>query len=282
LLGKRLTGFLSWHLNRCRIHDPRILQLVVRDIREHAPDHVALTGDLINIALPAEYRNARRWIEDFGGPEWISLVPGNHDAYVPMDWDGALAAWAGYFQGEPRRAPDADSFLAANFPFIRFRRNVAIIGVSTAIPTWPGMASGRLGTQQLARLETILRETRERGFYRVLLLHHPPLAGLAPPRKSLHDSAGLVRLLEGEGAELVLYGHNHRHQHSSIASSYGKAHLIGVPSASQTLYKGATAAWNLFAIRREDKAWLADMTTRCFDPASRRMVTQATQTLTHA
>ncbi|MDP9138498.1 MAG: metallophosphoesterase [Pseudomonadota bacterium] len=281
LMGKRLTGFLSWRLKRAKIHDPRILELVVHDIRQHAPDHVALTGDLINIALAAEYQNARRWIGGFGSPDWISLVPGNHDAYVAMDWPGAFALWSEYFTGEARLSPDPGQTLASRFPYVRFRRNVAIIGASTAVPTWPGMATGVLGEPQLARLEVALRQARERGFYRVLLIHHPPLAGLAPPRKSLLDGADLVRVLEREGAELVLYGHNHRHQQTSLAGRHGTVHLIGVPSASQNLYNDATAAWNLFFIRREDKAWIADRTTRSFDPQANCMVTLSTQTLTH-
>lgn len=281
LIGKRITGFLSWHLKRWRIHDPHVLDLVVRDIKGHAPDHVALTGDLINIALAAEYRNARRWLGEFGGPDWISIVPGNHDAYVAMEWQQAFAQWADHFTGEGRPSAVTDASLASRFPFVRYRRNVALIGVSTAIPTWPGMATGLIGQPQLARLDALLRQTRERGFYRVLLLHHPPLDGLAPPRKSLLDSAPLLRLLEGEGAELVLYGHNHRHQQSSLAGRHGRVHIVGIPSASQNLYNGATAAWNLFTIRREDKTWLADMTTRCFDPETDGMTTMSAQTLTY-
>ncbi len=181
---------------------------------------------------------------------------------------------------DARPATDTLASLAARFPYIRFRRNVAIIGVSTAVPTAPGTASGMLGKAQLTRLEAALKQTRERGFYRVLLLHHPPLAGLAPRRKSLHDSPALLHVLEGEGAELVLYGHNHRHQQASLDGSHGKVHIVGVPSASQTLCHEATAAWNLFAIRREDKAWITEMTTRCFDPEANSMMIRSRQTLT--
>jgi 3',5'-cyclic AMP phosphodiesterase CpdA len=280
-VGKRLTGFLSWHLKRRKIHDPRILEIVVRDIKASAPDHVAVTGDLINISLAAEYRNAQRWLGEFGGPDWISVVPGNHDAYMPMDWEEAFGLWADYFAGEVRLPADRGACLASRFPYLRFRRNIAIIGASTAVPTSPGMATGLLGEPQIARLNAALRQTRERGFYRVLLLHHPPLEGLAPRRKSLLDGAGLLSVLEGEGAELVLYGHNHRHQQSCIDGLHGKVHIIGVPSASQGLHNGATAAWNLFAIRREEKTWFAEMTTRCFDPVANSMATGSTQTLTY-
>jgi 3',5'-cyclic AMP phosphodiesterase CpdA len=53
----------------------------------HHPDHVALTGDLINLSLQAEYRLAAKWLAALGDPDWITFVPGNHDAYVPFPWD---------------------------------------------------------------------------------------------------------------------------------------------------------------------------------------------------
>ena len=86
LMSKRLTGYLSWYWKRRTIHQARILELVVRDIKSHDPDHVAVTGDLINIALAAEYRYARRWLEELGSRARVSLVPGNHDASVPWGW----------------------------------------------------------------------------------------------------------------------------------------------------------------------------------------------------
>ncbi len=276
-MSKRLTGYLSWYWKRRTIHQARILELVVRDIKSHDPDHIAVTGDLINIALAAEYRNARRWLDELGSPDRVSLVPGNHDAYVPMGWGESFGLWSEYFTGDARPATDTFACLAERFPYIRFRRNVAIIGVSTAVPTAPGIASGMLGKTQLTRLDAALKQTRERGFYRVLLLHHPPLAGLAPRRKALLDGPALVRILEDTGAELVLYGHNHRHQQASIDGAHGKVHVVGVPSASQSLCHEATAAWNLFAIRREDKAWITEMATRSFDPGANSMVTRSTQ-----
>ena len=46
---------------------------------------------------------------------------------------------------------------AAGFPFVRRRGPLALIGLSTAVPTPPFMATGRLGEAQLARLgETLV------------------------------------------------------------------------------------------------------------------------------
>src|SRR6185503_5263334 len=140
LLNKLLSGFLYWHLNRRKIHSPLALRLVLEDIRAHKPDHVALTGDLVNIALPGEYENACRWLEEFGPPSWITFVPGNHDAYIADIWRHGIDKWRSYFTGDMRITDVSPVYEDLQFPFVRLRRYVAIIGVSSAIATGVGMA----------------------------------------------------------------------------------------------------------------------------------------------
>ncbi len=45
------------------------------------------------------------------------------------------------------------------FPFLRRRGDVALIALSTGLPTGPFMATGRLGARQLARLAELLEQT---------------------------------------------------------------------------------------------------------------------------
>jgi 3',5'-cyclic AMP phosphodiesterase CpdA len=54
LLGKRATGYLNWWRNRVHLHVPEALAGIVADIKAQQPDHIALTGDLVNISLPTE------------------------------------------------------------------------------------------------------------------------------------------------------------------------------------------------------------------------------------
>ena len=281
LFNKRLSGYLSWHLTRRKIHTPLALQRVVDDIRAHKPDHVALTGDLVNIGLSIEYEEACRWLEQFGPPGWITIVPGNHDAYIAGTWRQGVGKWRSYFTGDMRvtDVPSGDDDL--QFPFVRLRRYVALIGVSSAISTGVGRAWGQLGERQIEALRSALAETRRRGFYRVLLIHHPPLAGLCPPRKALIDAHMLLPILESEGAELVLFGHNHEHHHVELASANGPVHLFGVPSASLWPAAGTTAAWNLYGIRRQERSWLTDVVIRALDGKSGSMITRSTMRLEH-
>jgi 3',5'-cyclic AMP phosphodiesterase CpdA len=266
-LGKRALGKISWHRRRRFLHDPAIAMAMIADIRTQAPDHVAVTGDLINIALRQEFVAAALWLKAFGPSDWITLVPGNHDAYRPFPWAEGAGLWAKYMTGDIK-LPAIDGSIAVEpaFPFVRQRRNVALIGLSSAVPQSLFRAGGRLGTEQLKQLGELLHDLRHRGFYRVVLIHHPPVPGLTARRRALDDDAILKDLLEAQGAELVLYGHNHRHGRQSFNSRFGPVHLMGAPSATSP-DKGTydAAAWYLYRIRRLEGAWSTHVTVRSWD-----------------
>ena len=93
LLGKRATGYFNWWRHRAHIHVPEALAGIVADIKKQKPDHIALTGDLVNVSLPQEFRRAADWLAAFDGPERITVIPGNHDAYVPVAWKETMGLW---------------------------------------------------------------------------------------------------------------------------------------------------------------------------------------------
>ncbi len=253
LLGKRILGFQSWHLNRKNIHDPAVLGALVRDMRQCAPDHIAVTGDLTNIALPAEFAAAGKWLADLGPPDRVAVIPGNHDAYVKLPWSKGPGLWQPNMEGEYAVPGGA---LDNGFPYVRVRKNVALIALSSAVPSMWFAAGGRVSKRQLDGLKALLPRLRQQGFFRTVLVHHPPLPGQAKWRKALWNASDLKHILASEGAELVLHGHNHQHMHEQLKSGHGTVHVFGVPSASaqKTKHKPA-AAWNLYHIRREDGEW---------------------------
>ena len=75
-------GYINWKRGRERLNDMAMLERLVADLRAQRPDHVAVTGDLVNIGMPEEFRRAAAWMETLGDPADVSFVPGNHDAYV--------------------------------------------------------------------------------------------------------------------------------------------------------------------------------------------------------
>jgi 3',5'-cyclic AMP phosphodiesterase CpdA len=265
---KRIVGYLSWQLRRRKLHDPAVADLVARDMLAARPDHIAVTGDIVNISAFGEFPRAARWIKGLGTARNVSFVPGNHDCYVRTPWAPCLAYLAPWMQGEMNLAEtQRTAQIDTPFPFVRLRRNVALIGLSTALPQGLRWAGGTLGPEQLTCLRFLLRDLRERGYARVLMIHHPPLPGLASERKALTDAAELQLVIEDEGAELLIHGHNHRAMVNELATRYGTAHVIGVPSASmRAVPDHAPAGWHLYRIHRQDGRWAIDVTARGLQP----------------
>ena len=262
LANKRFLGYLNWLRSRKAIHARPILDAIVEDMLARAPDHIAVGGDLTNLALPDEFRNSLAWLESLGGPERVSAVPGNHDAYIRADWKSSAGLWAAYMVShagcKEKRTAGADGF-----PYVRHFGRVSLIALNSGIPTPPFFASGRLEGGQLAALGRILAELGEKKHFRIVLIHHPPLPGLAPWLRALRGAAELRELLTARGAELVLYGHNHSQAVTMLAGATGSIPVIGAPSASSS-HGGADhlARYNLFAIRHEANRWRCEMTGR--------------------
>src|ERR1700690_4065875 len=228
LIGKRGLGYINWHRARKKIHRPDVLDATIHDLKAGNPDHIAVTGDLVNLSLPDEYNRARGWLQTLGSPRDVTLVPGNHDIYVRSVQQAPAKYWCDYMRGEDGLDP---------FPFVRRRGNVALIGLSTALPTAPLLATGRLGNRQLARLLEILDQTH--GSFRIVLIHHPPLTQRYLRR--LVDAADLRGVLADQGAELLLHGHDHRRAVVWLDGPQKKIPAVGGPSASGFWEKGG---WN--------------------------------------
>jgi 3',5'-cyclic AMP phosphodiesterase CpdA len=262
LANKRGLGFINWYRGRHAIHRPEVLALVERDIAEHNVDHIAVTGDLVNLALTAEFAAAHQWLARLGPPERVTVVPGNHDAYVRAAAAHPLRYWGDYMRGDadgPITTPGA----ATHFPFVRRRGPVALVGLSTAVPTGPLMATGRLGADQLMRLADVLAALGREGAFRVVLIHHPPVSRFKQHMKRLIDAGPLRRIIAEHGAELVLHGHAHVHLLAWLDGPNGRVPAVGVPSASAAEDPhGHPAAYNLYAIERAGNGWRCEAVTR--------------------
>ena len=250
LLSKRGLGLINWRRKRGTIHRRDALDALTRDVKAQNADHIAVTGDLVNFSLPAEYALARDWLDSLGAPRDVTVLPGNHDVYVR----GAEPMPARYWGGYMRSDDGLD-----RFPFVRRRGDVALIALSSGVATGPFMATGRLGARQLARFAEALDQTRDA--FRVVLIHHPPRSPLPRYLRRLTDAAILRRVLAEKGAELLLHGHDHRASLIWLDGPAGRRiPALGVPSASATGVHGAegAAAYHLFTIDRQ-----ADRAAHC-------------------
>jgi 3',5'-cyclic AMP phosphodiesterase CpdA len=256
LAGKRGLGYLNWTRNRHKYYRREVLDALVRDLQAQRPDHVAVTGDLVNLALPAEFPPAQAWLRSVGTPESVTAIPGNHDVYVRATRHRFVESFGEYLRDDEAASP--------TFPFLRRRGPVALIGLSSAVPTAPFMATGTLGPAQIEAVERILVSLSTEQVFRVLLVHHPLRSDSRPKR--LTDSAALIALLRKHGVELILHGHDHIHSTMWFDGPDRKIPSIGVPAAS-ALARGRhpAAAYNLYTIERDGNAWGCEQISRGID-----------------
>ncbi|MEA2794227.1 MAG: hypothetical protein QOI87_1607 [Bradyrhizobium sp.] len=255
LAGKRALGYLNWTRNRQRFHRRDVLDTLVSDMQAQAPDHIAITGDLVNLALEAEFAPSLRWLESIGAPDRVTVIPGNHDAYVRVTQHRFAEAWGNYLASDDK--PDG----GAAFPSLRRRGPLALVGVSSAVPTPPLMATGWLGRTQLDALERVLAGLASEQAFRVLLIHHPLRSDSRAKR--LTDSQEVLALLKQYGVELILHGHDHVHSTIWVDGPNGPIPAVGVPSASALAHgRHPAAAYNLFSIERDGAAWRCEQTVR--------------------
>ncbi|MEL6374141.1 MAG: metallophosphoesterase [Pseudomonadota bacterium] len=270
---KRLLGLANWQLTRRQVYKTAVLDALMADLAAQAPDHVALTGDLVNLGLPQEHETALRWLIRIGEPRDVTVVPGNHDIYTKLGRDEGAMRWAAYMRATSAvetlagdhaavaRAPDVpsrdaedvreDARRPGRFPFLKRvgGGKVALIGVNSAVPTRPFYASGEVGDAQFEALEIDLAATKRAGLRRVVLIHHPPLPGQADARRGLRDSARMADVLRQHGADLVLHGHNHENMLSFLEPASGPPiPIVGAPCASMgERHKGKPLArYNLY------------------------------------
>ena len=256
LMSQRVLGYLNWRRNRHLRHSRKVADALLADIKTQAPDHIAVTGDLVNIALDAEFRAALDWMRHVGPPQDVSLVPGNHDAYVRSVFPRGITLWSDYMRGD-----GASDNAPLTFPYLRQRGPLLLIGTSTAIPTAPFMATGTLGQPQLEALDRILTKSTSADSFRVLLIHHPLRSRRR--HKRLTDAPALRDILRRHGVELILHGHDHKHSLMWFDGPRGQIPAIGVPSASAVIDgKHDPAAYNLFRIMRESETWRCDWSVR--------------------
>ena len=240
--SKRALSAFAWR-RKGREHQPQVLKALTDDIRAYRPDHIALTGDLINFAAPAEFEAARAWLQTLGDPRDLTVSPGNHDALVARDAPERFAPWREWLGDGPDPA----------FPTLRERGPLAVVNLSSAVPTAPWLATGRLGQDQLAALDRLLAALEGRDLFRLLLIHHPPARGVVSKRKSLEDAAELRAILKARGVDLVLHGHGHEPAVSRIDGPAGPIPVLGAPSASASLDGHHTPArWHAIEIDGSD------------------------------
>lgn len=249
LLSKRITGYINWHRHRKAFHQAVVLEKVMLELQKHEPDHLAITGDLVNIATREEINDARLWLEENCNPDQTSLVPGNHDAYVPGAFKNSTNAWKPWISGN--ETPSSNQF-----PYMKVKDQIAIIGFSTSNATLPLRATGNFTKAQAKQGQKLLTKAKDDGLFRVILIHHPPYHNATHRMKKMYGINSFQKMIAQSGAELVLHGHTHLNTLHKIELPNETVNIVGISSASQAAGdKKPVAGFNLFDIEKQANGW---------------------------
>jgi 3',5'-cyclic AMP phosphodiesterase CpdA len=240
LANKRWIGAMNLLSNRSRHYHVDAFDDMVRDLNASGVEHVLCTGDVTNLALRREFEFARGKFDRLAlGPLGVTVIPGNHDAYVAEGVPLFAELFADYAAGDPgwawgpeHAAPGEDAS-DLRWPIVRLRGDLALIATSTSRATPWFTAYGRLGAGQLARLRTALADPRLADKTRVLAIHHPPAGRRAESRiRGLRDHAAFAAVIAEVGADLIVHGHEHRDMTESLAGPSGPVPVRGIASGT--------------------------------------------------
>ncbi|MDB5353157.1 MAG: putative phosphohydrolase [Planctomycetota bacterium] len=202
LLNKRPVGMFDLLSGRARKFRLERLEEVVDRVRQLAPDHVLITGDLTTTALPSEFLAARKALNPLlTDPDRATVIPGNHDRYTTgavryKKFEGAFGAFA----------PDGP------YPWLRaIDRDTSILGLD---PTRSHLsARGYLPPQQLERAKALVADEKTRPKRLIVACHYPVDAPEAYVRelakKRMVNAASVRPWLATLGPHLYCCGHVH-------------------------------------------------------------------------
>jgi 3',5'-cyclic AMP phosphodiesterase CpdA len=234
IFNKRLTGFANLLLKRGRVHRREYLLEVMAAATANC-DHLVVTGDLTNLALEHEYEEAAALLTDAARRTEVTVVPGNHDIYLPSTHEARRFPhhFGKFFESDlPEMACD---LRAGAFPCVKLRGAIVLIALSSAVPRPPFISAGFVGHEQLAALRRILEHPAVRQRLPVILIHHPPVdrrSRLAHLKDGLVDAPALRTSLASLPRGLVLYGHLHLREHQTITTANGSLDAVAASGAA--------------------------------------------------
>ncbi len=249
-LSKRWIGGLNLLTSRARHHKPEIFDGMIEDFNQSNLDHLVATGDITNVALESEFSFAREKFDKIAaGPAHVTVIPGNHDAYVQKGHEHFEASFAEFFASDPGWE-SADGA----WPAVRVRGDLAVIGLSTSLQTPWFTCYGVLGPDQLSRLEAVLADDRLADKFRLVAIHHPPKGPRAEHKnRGLRDFAEFADIIGRVGAELVLHGHEHEDISNVLTTPDGPIEARGIQSGTyQATNYERQARYRIYEIERHD------------------------------
>ncbi len=231
LVSKRLTSWINLRFRGrglCFRHAREHLLALQMDLRRRPADCIVFSGDGTALGFREEIETAAELLgvrrDDL--PPGLA-VPGNHD-YLTLS-----AARSGHFETAFAAWQQGERLDEQCYPFARRVGHAWLIGVNSCVGNvLPQDARGRVGQEQLQRLERLLAQLGEGP--RILVTHYPVTQHDGRPEKRFHELRDLTDLVRVANAgRIALWLHGHRHEHYTLTPSGCSFPVICAGSTTQ-------------------------------------------------
>ena len=263
-MSKRITGGLNLLTRRRNAHPLDLAERLVADVEELSPDHVVVTGDVTNLSLPGEFQRAHRLLRPLGGYERLTVIPGNHDVYT----EGASRQqrFESYF-GELLFGTTESPLHV--YPAIKDLGEILVVGLCSAFPTPLFTSYGRVGDEQLLRVESELSSGKYDGHFKIALVHHNlhKRSAWKEASSALRDRSDVIARLLALGFDMILHGHSHQAHRFAVSRDDHTMLVIGSGSSTwNTADPDRAARYNIYTVEKK----LTRIRTRVYDQRRRR------------
>jgi 3',5'-cyclic AMP phosphodiesterase CpdA len=209
-LNKRILGGTNLLMNRSHEHSIGVVREALRHLDRRDIDHIAVTGDLTNLALDSEFESVATLLSEIVDHESrVSVVPGNHDYYTPD------VAENGSFEDHFAAYLDSDLpeyQLETGYPFCKLLEDVALVGLNSGVATPWFFATGEVRQPELRATRALLDDPEVRNRFSVLMIHHhliPFERSRIEYTRRLVNSGEVLEVVREKCVDLVIHGHNH-------------------------------------------------------------------------
>jgi 3',5'-cyclic AMP phosphodiesterase CpdA len=232
--ANRLTEYFQW----------QNLKEIAERIKSLRPAHILVTGDLTNLATPAQFKKVKDLFlelqSDLGNEskgldrELWTIIPGNHDVrwqatrFENRKHFGTFLEYFGELYADEKATSVLDPFPYENEQFLvtpKTKLRLICLDSNTHWPVWvvgPN-AKGKIDNHQMDQLKSKLANAGDREIRLVVLHHHPVtvpkiVSNLENYFLSLdaEDSRNLIAACAAESVAAILHGHFHAYSDWSI------------------------------------------------------------------
>jgi 3',5'-cyclic AMP phosphodiesterase CpdA len=209
--------------------DAGAAEVLLRTIRDQAPDLVVLSGDFTQRAKVREYQEARDFLRSLPDIP-VVVTPGNHDVPLYRVWERIFAPLKNY-----------RDYISTDLDTVTSVDGATVVALNTTSPL-RAIVNGRLGNGQLLFAAQAFQSVPEENM-RIVVLHHH--LAPAPDFESDQVLPGFQKCLDAfsrMGVDLILGGHLHRAYVANSLDTFpqedGRAGIVIAHSGTTTSRRG--------------------------------------------